>query len=455
MANKKAEMGVGTLIVFIAMLLVAAVAAGVLIQTAGSLQEKSLSTGQQARSQISTNARVIEVSATDGRNGNLTDFQEIIKLSPGSDPIKLSQIIFTFNTKDHTSTLKYKGTDCECHLDNSNGYNTWNEQSYSGLNMSSHIAIKEDNGRYIGPTAFSILPIYIDLDQDGIGGDYARTCRPASGICDANKMDTFIQFNLTNRGAGHVFYLELIDDDGTAINLTQFAPPPAPGGSFVGFNITNLPIDDNGTIYGYITARRAYGASAWVIDGNGFVANDPDVYFELHNRDLLNEDLDLDGGDDYFATNETHAIFYLSSLGPTGRVSVSLGSGVNLTEPPTQTINLDMAPIQNSTGGILGYLTILADSVGWLNIPDNGTITITPYNLGQGYFAAVYEQEGTNHVAGNLQRGDIVKLCYESPGQITEDDEIRLNFIPKIGTPTLTQFVTPDVISTERVYLYP
>jgi len=54
-----------------------------------------------------------------------------------------------------------------------------------------------------------------------------------------------------------------------------------------------------------------------------------------------------------------------------------------------------------------------------------------------------------------LQRGDVIRLCYEGPGQITEDEEVRLNFIPKIGTPTLTKFVTPDVISTERVYLYP
>ena len=38
---------------------------------------------------------------------------------------------------------------------------------------------------------------------------------------------------------------------------------------------------------------------------------------------------------------------------------------------------------------------------------------------------------------------------------VVEDTEIRLNFIPKIGTATLTQFVTPDVIATERVYLYP
>jgi archaellin len=75
--------------------------------------------------------------------------------------------------------------------------------------------------------------------------------------------------------------------------------------------------------------------------------------------------------------------------------------------------------------------------------------------LGEGYFVAIYEQEGTNHVDGNLQRGDIIRLCYEAPGQIVEDDHVRLNFIPKIGTATLTEFVTPDVISTQRVYLYP
>jgi len=314
MINKKAEMGVGTLIVFIAMLLVAAVAAGVLIQTAGSLQEKSLSTGQQARSQISTNARVIEVSATDGRNGNLTDFQEIIKLSPGSDPIKLTQIIFTFNTKDRTSTLKYR-TDGICIKNNTNGYNTWNPEEIGFVNSSTN-------------------------------------------------------------------------------------------------------------------------------------------YYRLE------EDLDDDGYDDFMYVNDTGALEYVFNISnELNWITWVVSDGSNITNASGTPVDITMSgTIRNGSGlgdVVLGYIDV--DGYTYTNdsITVNTSVIITPYNDGEGYFAAIYEQEGTNHVPGNLQRGDIIRFCFEAPGQITEDEEVRLNFIPKIGTPTLTQFVTPDVISTERVYLYP
>jgi archaeal flagellin FlaB len=104
--NTKAEMGVGTLIIFIALLLVAAVAAGVLIQTAGSLQQKALSTGTQATGQISTNAVTLEVSATDGTS-SLTNMSQIVKLAPGSDPIEFDSVTLTFNLKNSTQTLVY------------------------------------------------------------------------------------------------------------------------------------------------------------------------------------------------------------------------------------------------------------------------------------------------------------------------------------------------------------
>jgi archaeal flagellin FlaB len=103
-------MGVGTLIIFIALLLVAAVAAGVLLQTAGSLQQKALSTGTQATGQISTNAVTLEVSGVDG-TASLTNFSSIMKLAPGSDPIKIDEVTYTLNTKNTTTTYTYSGND--------------------------------------------------------------------------------------------------------------------------------------------------------------------------------------------------------------------------------------------------------------------------------------------------------------------------------------------------------
>lgn len=312
MNSKKAEMGVGTLIVFIAMLLVAAVAAGVLIQTAGSLQEQSLATGQQARSQISTNARVIEVSATDGRNGNLTDFQQIVKLSPGSDPIKLDQIIFTFNTKDETSTLKYRGEDSVCEQNNVDGYNTL----------------------------------------------------------------TFEQF----------------DEINTSVNQIALA-----------------------------------------------------------------EDLDDDQQTDYLYIMSPDNLTYVFNFSAAGVVYVNTGD--NLSDASTTPVDVSAtATLRNGTGQsaiTLGYLTISGTTNTNDTIDAAVSVRLDPYDYGEGYFAVVYEQTGTNHVPGNLQRGDVIRLCYEAPGEIVEDEEVRLNFIPKIGTATLTKFVSPDVISTERVYLYP
>lgn len=91
------------------MLLVAAVAAGVLLQTAGSLQQQALVTGQSSRSEISTNARVVEVSGVDGTAGTLENFTTQMKLSPGSDPIKLDEVTLTLNTDNTSTTLTYGG----------------------------------------------------------------------------------------------------------------------------------------------------------------------------------------------------------------------------------------------------------------------------------------------------------------------------------------------------------
>ncbi|MFB6195623.1 MAG: archaellin/type IV pilin N-terminal domain-containing protein [Haloplanus sp.] len=66
--TERGQVGIGTLIVFIAMVLVAAIAAGVLINTAGFLQTQSEQTGQQSSAQVTD--RLEPVSKT----GNISYF---------------------------------------------------------------------------------------------------------------------------------------------------------------------------------------------------------------------------------------------------------------------------------------------------------------------------------------------------------------------------------------------
>ena len=93
-------MGIGTLIVFIALVLVAAIAAGVLINTAGFLQTQAQSTGEESTEQVSTNLIFLSTTGTldEDANGEIVEFETTVQLGPGSSAVDLSETTISLFT---------------------------------------------------------------------------------------------------------------------------------------------------------------------------------------------------------------------------------------------------------------------------------------------------------------------------------------------------------------------
>jgi flagellin FlaB len=110
-SNKKGAEGIGTLIIFIAMILVAAVAAGVLIQTASSLQSKSLDVGRQTQERLTTDIEVIQLYASDASDGAINNGTDVVtfvlRLGSGSTAIKLTDLLIRFDAPEGSQSLIY------------------------------------------------------------------------------------------------------------------------------------------------------------------------------------------------------------------------------------------------------------------------------------------------------------------------------------------------------------
>jgi flagellin FlaB len=109
--DRLATIGIGTLIVFIALVLVAAIAAAILLNTVGSLQQQSQVTGAEAREDVSGGIMVRDVTAYDAANDD--DIDEIyitVSLATGSEPIRYSDVVIHFVTEISSTNYEYAGT---------------------------------------------------------------------------------------------------------------------------------------------------------------------------------------------------------------------------------------------------------------------------------------------------------------------------------------------------------
>ena len=103
--DELAAIGIGAMIVFIALILVAAVAAAVIIQTAEKLQQNAQASGDDTQEQMSTKITLINIiiEATAAAPAN-HDLFVTFELAPGSEPTQSDDVGYTVICLDDQGT---------------------------------------------------------------------------------------------------------------------------------------------------------------------------------------------------------------------------------------------------------------------------------------------------------------------------------------------------------------
>jgi len=119
----RGQVGIGTLIVFIAMVLVAAIAAGVLVNTAGFLQATAEDAGQESVDKVTNRVEVLNTHGTVGSSDDIANITMTIRLAAGSSAVDMNSTSIKYLSDDEVKTLTNSSSDTTLSAGNADKFN--------------------------------------------------------------------------------------------------------------------------------------------------------------------------------------------------------------------------------------------------------------------------------------------------------------------------------------------
>ena len=172
--DKEAMIGIGTLIIFIAMVLVAAVAASVLIQTSQTLQQRAYKVGSETIQEVSSGIRIDDIIgyATPARD-RLNLMAMIIAPRAGSQYIDLENVVVTVQIDNYT-VLEFDSNLVAANVSANGVFHTLNDKLLNSTVFGmivihdSDNSILTTNGMNVGDSAFVIVNLSAATHTSGV-----------------------------------------------------------------------------------------------------------------------------------------------------------------------------------------------------------------------------------------------------------------------------------------------
>jgi len=101
------SIGIGAMIVFIAMVLVAGIAASVLIQTSTKLESQAMKSGQETIAEVSTGIAVFNIEGYAPTDGDIDNLVITVRPRAGSADIDLNEVYIELSDTNYKIVLNY------------------------------------------------------------------------------------------------------------------------------------------------------------------------------------------------------------------------------------------------------------------------------------------------------------------------------------------------------------